>query len=188
MNPAVIAVGRFNPPTLGHAVLVKKVLEEANRADAVPLLFIVDGAKSSLDKSKNPLTGIQREHYIRLLFPEIQVCIVASAFHAIETLQEQGLCPVVWIAGTDRASKYRKLLASVELTGQVIEVNREAGEAEGVTATAARKAALAGDLETFKSLMPTQVAEEILAEMMFVIREETNGNPTDNFSRGDCVS
>lgn len=185
MQPAVITVGRMNPPTRGHAVLVKKVIEEAKRIGARPFLFIVDGAKTSEDKIKNPLTGQQREHIVKKLFPGVTVDIVSNAYEALEVLDLQGMAPKIWVAGSDRAPKYRKLLLSEKLDGEVVEVDREAGEADGVSATAARQAALANDWETFQIMMPRDADPELLVKIMKEIREATYGpkNPIHGTSR-----
>lgn len=174
MQPAVITVGRMNPPTRGHAVLVKKVLDEAERLGARPILFIVDGEKSGKDKSKNPLTGSQREAYAKKLFPGIKVDIVSSAYQVLDVLDVQGLEPTVWVAGSDRAPNYRKMLSGAKLLGEVVEVDREAGEADGVSATLARQAALAGDWDLFRSQMPTGAEADFLAGIMKDIREATH--------------
>lgn len=175
MKPAVITVGRLNPPTRGHAVLVRRVLDIAKQTGSEPILFIVDGEKSGKDKNKNPLTGNQRESYVKQFFPGIRVDVVNSAYQVLEVLDVQGMTPAVWIAGTDRASNYRKLLASEKLEGEVVEVDREAGEADGVSATLARQAAIDGNVELFKAQMPNGIDDATLAEMMVLIREATNG-------------
>jgi nicotinamide mononucleotide adenylyltransferase len=175
MDPVVFTVGRFNPPTRGHDVLVRKLVEEATRLNASPMMFIVDGAKSGKDKNKNPLTGQQREYFIKKLFPGIQVEIIPSAYHAIEALNERELTPVGWIAGSDRAAKYRKLIASEQLECEVHEVNREAGEADGVSATAARKAALDGNMIEFAYHMPSDLTNSDLADIANMICEASNG-------------
>lgn len=179
MRPAVITVGRMNPPTRGHAVLVQKVLEIARETGARPILFLVDGEKSGQDKSKNPLTGRQREAYAKKLFPGIEVDVVSNAYQVIDVLDVQGFEPAIWVTGSDRASNYRKLLSSAKLDGQVVEVDREAGEADGVSATAARQAALAEDWDTFQSLMPRGASQDVLAEVMETIRGACNGNDTN---------
>jgi citrate lyase synthetase len=174
MQPAVIAVGRMNPPTRGHAVLIRKVKEEAKRLKARPILFIVDGEKSGKDKAKNPLSGQQREAYAKRLFPGVQVDIVSSAYQVLDVLYVQGLEPAVWIAGSDRSRNYQKMLEGASLKGKVVEVDRDAGEADGVSATAAREAALAGDWNGFKALMPVGASDELLADIMRNIREATD--------------
>ena len=180
MQPAVITVGRMNPPTRGHAVLIRKVLDEAKRLGARPILYIVDGEKSGKDKSKNPLTGSQRQAYMKKLFPGIVVDVVSSAYQVLDVLDVQGLEPTIWVAGTDRAPNYRKLLASAKLSGEVIEVDRDAGEADGVSATLARQAALAGDWDLFLSQMPVGANVDMLADVMDDIREAIHGNDSQS--------
>jgi hypothetical protein len=174
-NEVVFGVGRLNPPTRGHDVLVTRVKEAAARLGARPILYIVDGEKSGKDKRKNPLTGEQRVEIVRRLFPGITVDLVSSAYEALEVLDLQGFKPKVWVAGSDRAVNYRKLLASERLDCEVLEVDREAGDADGVSATAARKAALDGDMNEFAHHMPSALTTQELAVIAGMIREVTRG-------------
>lgn len=174
-NKVVFAAGRLNPPTKGHDVLVQQVKDVAERLGARAMLYIVDGAKSGLDKSKNPLTGEQRVAIARKLFPGVTIDVVGSAYEVLEVLDLQYLEPRVWVAGSDRAANYRKLLASEQLDCEVLEVDRSAGEADGVSATAARKAALEGNMEEFAHHMPSSLSPRELAEIADMIREVTYG-------------
>ena len=63
----VFAFGRFQPPTSGHALLIKAVqkLAAANKADHV--IF----ASRTNDKKKNPLPVDRKIHYLKLMFPRI---------------------------------------------------------------------------------------------------------------------
>lgn len=178
MKRTVMTLGRLNPPTLGHDVLIQMVLDQARKLDAEPYLFIVEGGLTSKDKNKNPLTGAQRMDIIRRLYPELKIEIVFDAFQAAEVLDVQNKEPTVWIAGSDRAPNYRKLLVAAGANGRVIEVDREAGEADGVTATAARQAARDGEWETFKSLMPRRASNALLHEIMNMIRESSTDDCT----------
>ena len=173
-NGAAVVVGRLNPPTRGHGILIRQLKETAQRLGARPILYIVDGEKSSQDKVKNPLTGNQRLQLARKLFPGITVDVVASAYEALEVLDLQGFELKAWIAGSDRASNYRKLVASEHLDCEVFEVDREAGEADGVSATAARQAACSGDMEAFAHHMPDLQPDD-LADIARMIREAHNG-------------
>jgi hypothetical protein len=174
MNPEVMIVGRINPPTRGHKVLVDIAVEKAKNLDTKATLFIVDGKLTGRDKKKNPLSGESRLAWAKKLFPQISCELVNDAYHALEVLDIQGKSPGVWIAGSDRASKYQKLLDFYGLGGEMFEVDREGGEADGVSATAARKAALDGKWDDFKAQMPTGVDDVILADLMDEIRKETN--------------
>lgn len=174
-NKVVFAAGRLNPPTKGHGVLIRKVKETAERLGARAILYIVDGEKSGKDKKKNPLTGEQRVEIARKLFPGVTIDVVGSAYEVLEVLDLQNLEPEVWVAGSDRAAKYRKLLASEHLDCEVLEVDREAGDADGVSATAARTAALEGNMEAFAHHMPDTLTAQELADIAVMIREVTNG-------------
>lgn len=171
MRRAVMTVGRMNPPTLGHEVLIKQVLAEAKRLNAQPILFLVDGELSSKDKAKNPLTGQERARILRSLYPELKVELVNDAFNAVEVLYIMGMEPTLWVAGSDRAPNYRKLLEAAGFEGQVVEVDREAGEADGVSATAARQAARSGDWKSFRILMPRRASDTLLNDIMLMIQE-----------------
>lgn len=177
INGAALVVGRLNPPTRGHGVLVRKLKETAERLGARPILYIVDGEKSSKDKAKNPLSAGQRLAIARKLFPGVTVDIVSSAYEALEVLDLQGYKLKAWIAGSDRASNYRRLVASEKLDCEVLEVDREAGEADGVSATAARQAALMGDMIEFAHHMPDLDASD-LADIAEMIREANNDGCT----------
>lgn len=174
-NKVVFAAGRLNPPTKGHGVLIRRVKETAERLGARAMLYIVDGEKSGKDKSKNPLTGEQRVEIARRLYPGVTIDVVGSAYEVLEVLDLQYLEPEVWVAGSDRAANYRRLLSSEKLECEVLEVDREAGEADGVSATAARKAAIEGNMEEFALHMPSDLNPRELAEIADMIREVTYG-------------
>lgn len=179
INGVALLVGRMNPPTEGHTILVRKLKETALRLGVRPILYLTDGEKSGLDKRKNPLSAEQRLVIARKLFPGITIDVVASAYEALEVLDIQGYKLKAWIAGSDRASNYRKLVASEQLDCEVVEVDREAGEADGISATAARQAALDGNMEAFSHHMPALPATE-LADIAQMIREANDGYQSRN--------
>lgn len=174
MKPVVMVVGRLNPITDGHRVLVELAKKEARKIGAQVMVFIIDGAQSGKDKAKNPLSGDSRLAYFKLLFPGVHVDLAGGAWEALEIIDIQGLKPALWIAGSDRSSKYQGILDFYGLGGKVLAVDREAGEADGVSATAARKAALEGDWEVFKTQMPKGASDVLLVDLMNEIRKETH--------------
>ena len=54
-DTVVFTFGRFNPPTTGHAKLVKK-LEQSSKGGYVPLIY----TSHSSDPKKNPLSYKQK--------------------------------------------------------------------------------------------------------------------------------
>ncbi len=177
-NGVALALGRLNPPTKGHDVMVRELKITAARLGVRAVLYIVDGEKTGKDKSKNPLTALQRLEIARKLFPGITIDIVSSAYEALEVLDLQGFKAKAWVAGSDRASNYRKLVASEKLDCEVVEVDREAGDADGVSATAARQAALDGDMIEFAHHMPKTLDASDLADIADMIREAIHGRDT----------
>lgn len=172
MRKVAFAAGRFNPPTKGHEVMIAKLEQEAQQHGVPMEVFVVEGEKSSLDKRKNPLTAEQRVAILRSWFPGVRFDIVGSAYEVLDVLAVQGKAPHVWLAGSDRARKYAGLLAREGFAeAQVVEVDRAAGEADGVSATRARNAALNSDLVEFQSMMPTHVAPSELEHIMELIKQ-----------------
>jgi hypothetical protein len=161
MTPVVFTVGRYNPPTKGHDFVFDIVLTQARRLETKPYIFIVDGAKSGLDRQRNPLSAEFRFRLLNQIYPEFKIDIINDAYQALEVLEVQGLNPAFWVAGSDRVPRYQKLLNSQGLQGQIISVNRDSGLVANISASRARKSALAGEIEEFKSLISGKFDHEI---------------------------
>jgi nicotinic acid mononucleotide adenylyltransferase len=173
MIPAVITTGRFNPVTRGHTVLIQKVIDESKRKNAKPVVFIIDAEKTGKDKNRNPLTGAQRLEILKSLYPNVIVDVVSNPVEALDVLYVRGMIPITWIAGSDRISDYRKLLDYVEInTCEILEVDRDIGEAAGVSATIAKNAVKNNDLKLFKAMMPEQLSNQAIADIFEKIREQ----------------
>jgi nicotinic acid mononucleotide adenylyltransferase len=173
MIPAVITTGRFNPVTKGHAVLIQNLIDDAKRKNAKPVVFIIDAEKTGKDKNRNPLTGAQRLEILKSLYPNVIVDVVSNPVEALDVLDVQGMSPITWIAGSDRVSDYRKLLDYVDIkTCEVLEVDRDIGEAAGVSATMAKNAVKANDLKLFKAMMPEQLTDQVIADIFEKIRKQ----------------
>ena len=63
---ATFTFGRFNPPTTGHAKLVKK-LEQSSKGGYVPLIY----TSHSSDPKKNPLSYKQKITYLKKFFQRL---------------------------------------------------------------------------------------------------------------------
>lgn len=103
-------IGRFQPPTLGHYKVVnamKKFIRENPelKLEASPVIVIVEGAKSSEDKTRNPLTGQERERFMANsgYCNGVKFFIVQQAMHAFGAMRLAGLEPRAIAAGSDRS-------------------------------------------------------------------------------------
>lgn len=112
-----VMVGRLNPPTRGHykVIAAMKAFIRDNpqlNLEAMPVVVIVAGEKSSKDKAKNPLTADERKAFIEASGRAngVKVITSSSAFAAFEDVRVAGYEPIAVAAGTDRAANYIKLL------------------------------------------------------------------------------
>ena len=110
MSHAVIAWGRFNPPTEeGHGKLVKAVQSHAEKVGGQHYIF----PTHTQDKKKNPMTHEEKVGAMRKLFPGANVAShdkVKTIMDAMKHLEKKGHKEVTVVAGSDRVDEYHKLL------------------------------------------------------------------------------
>lgn len=159
---AAFCFGRMNPPTQGHQQLINTVAQAGRGSD----FFIF--TSQSQDPKKNPLDYQTKVRFLRALNPSIASHIVyepglKTIMQVAHWLYAKGYRRVTFVAGSDRLADFKELLEKyngVEGTNgyyQFDSINfASSGErdpdAEGVTgvsASAARAAAAAGDYEAF---------------------------------------
>jgi hypothetical protein len=114
---AVVAVGRFQPPTRGHYKVMgamKAFIRDNHDLNLAvqPVVVIVAGEKTGADKTKNPLTADERKSFMESSGNAngVKFLIAGSAFAAFEEVRKAGFEPIAIAAGTDRAAGYLKML------------------------------------------------------------------------------
>lgn len=166
-----MVVGRFQPPTLGHQVVLDQLRDYSRANGLVPIVFIVDGATTSLDTRQNPMSSTERLQLMRKWFPDVRMDVIGSAYEAMDVLQLQDLEPVVWFAGSDRVKRYQGILVHAGYpNSHVVEIERTQGIAAGVSGTKARQVAAAGDIGEFRRMLPTRATPEDLQRVMRLLR------------------
>jgi nicotinic acid mononucleotide adenylyltransferase len=105
----VFAFGRFNPPTIGHGLLVKKVVDTAKKLGADHVIY----ASRSQDSKKNPLSVQQKIKYLRKMFSyanfEQANEDVRTFIEVAKHLSKQKYSKIIMVAGSDRITEYQKL-------------------------------------------------------------------------------
>ena len=170
---AVLAFGRLNPPTIGHAKLVDAIKSQ----DGDHYLFLSQTQKPKTD----PLDFATKLKFAKQFFPEINVGhqSVRTPVQALEMLQSLGYTDVVFIAGSDRVDGFQKLFDTYngqpDKSGNVPfkfnsikvvsagERDPDADGAEGMSASKMRDAAAEGNLEAFAQGAP----DKKLAQTMY---------------------
>ena len=114
---AVVIVGRFQPPTIGHYLLInqaKKYIRENNHLDLFtkPIVVVVDGTVSGQDKKKNPLSAEDRIYFMQHSGKANGVIflVAKNAFDAFNQVRKAGYEPIVVGAGSDRVDGYLDML------------------------------------------------------------------------------
>ena len=159
---ASFCFGRMNPPTVGHAQVINTVANSAQGGDY--FVFV----SQSQDSKKNPLDYSTKVKFIKSLFPEQANHVVydpslKTIIQVAHWLYAKGYRNVTFVAGSDRIESFRKLLTDyngVEGPNGFYKFDSinfaSSGDRDpdgeglaGVSATAAREAAKAGNLQAF---------------------------------------
>ena len=122
---AVVIVGRFQPPTIGHYKIInlaKKYIRENSALELFtkPIVVIVDGKKSGKNKKENPLTVDERIYYMKNSGRANGVMFLSAsnAFEAFNEVRKAGYEPIVVGAGSDRIKGYMSMLDDKFLDGK----------------------------------------------------------------------
>ena len=180
----VFTFGRFNPPTIGHEKLIKKVADVASGGD----FFIY--ASYTQNSAKDPLPHKDKVKWMKKVFPKYKSRIVgdSKAKDAIQVLVElygKNYTDVVMVVGSDRVLDFQNLLNKYNgkqakhgfyefNTIKVVsagERDPDATGVEGMSASKMRKAVVDGDMDAFKLGIPIGVKDSIKADLYNAVKK-----------------
>ena len=177
----VFAFGRFQPPTIGHELLINAVQQTAERLGADYVIYV----SKTQDKKTNPLSISEKMYFLNKMFPGVHfvACdsVVRTPVEAAKSLNQK-YNELVMVAGGDRAPTFEKLLndyngKEYNYNGPIkmvtLDRDPDADDATGMSGTRMRQAAVGNDFETFKQGLPTTIGEEDAMKLMNIIRTET---------------
>jgi len=162
---AVMAFGRMNPPTIGHAKLVDTIKSQPGD----PFLFLTQTQKPKTD----PLDFETKLKFAKQFFPGISIgsSNVRTIVQALQKIEDMGYENVIYVAGSDRVEDFTQFLKKyneIEPHFESIEVvsagerDPDAKGAEGMSASKMRELAAQGDFDSFKQGVPkSDLAEEL---------------------------
>lgn len=189
---AVVIIGRFQPPTKAHFMLIDKAKKhirlhgEHQKLSVHPIVVIINGTKTSHDHQKNPLTISERKFIFKHSGKAngVKVLVAKDAFDAFIKVREAGFEPFVIGGGDDRIDGYLDILAENFLDEHGGKIKRKklsgikdrisaSGKGsdipmEGVSSTLARKAAKNEDFPSFLAL--TNMDEKMGKKFFKIIR------------------
>jgi hypothetical protein len=163
---AVFTFGRFNPPTIGHEKLIRKVAQTPGDFKYVYL-------SKSQDVKKNPLTVTQKIQYMRRMFPQHRSMFRIPASNMIldvaTELYNKGYKNINMVVGSDRVQEFKTILNKYNnvksrhgfydfLDIKVTSAGERDPDAEGATGMSAskmRNAVSQGDIKSFEKGLPS---------------------------------
>lgn len=158
MKPVVISPGRFNPPHLGHKLMIDELQQLGRELNAEPVVIVVDSGKRD---ERNPLSGDIRREYISKMFPGVRVETAHNPYDAVMNLgEEHGMVPVGGVSGSDRGNSYKKMVGRIYGTeaeanyhSKVLERDPDAPDhVAGISGTKVRQAAADDDISRVRAM------------------------------------
>ena len=164
-KPVAFCFGRMNPPTIGHARLMNSTARASMGSDYYIFL------SHTQDSKKNPLDYQNKVNFVKAMFPQHADHVsvgpgLRTIMDIAEFLYHHEYTDVTFVAGNDRLPSFEKLLNdyngreggknyykfnSISVVSSGPRDPDDDGLA-GVSASAARAAAAAGDKAEFKKL------------------------------------
>ena len=170
----VFTFGRFNPPTIGHEKLIKKVISVSKGNN-----YRIYVSQSS-DPQRNPLEYKEKVQLMRKMFPKYGRNIifnkkVINVFNILVDLYDQGFKEVTMVVGSDRVPEFKKLMNQYNgkkarhgfyefdsiSTISAGDRDPDADDVSGMSASKMRAAAKAGDLDSFSKGLPKSFGDKV---------------------------
>ena len=155
----VFAYGRFNPPTIGHAKLMREVITQARKNGANNAVY----ASASTDKRKNPLDQKTKIKFMKKMFPQNKILPAGGTqrtFMEVLKFYDKMYGEIIMVAGSDRIAEFQRIADNYNgkdynyKSIKVVSSGERDPDAEGVTGMSAskmREMAKNNDLKTFKT-------------------------------------
>lgn len=181
----VIAFGRFNPPTTGHALLLNFVKQQAAKRQADVIIFPTQThdvvTQRTRVQPRNPLPFDEKIDFLERLFPDVNFSSdtrIDTPIDAIAACSRAGYSRLWVVCGSDRAADFMKFSQYVKPKGRrdrnivfteygVIPVpggrDPDAEGVAGMSASKMRQAAVDNDFEAFREGVP----KPALAKQLF---------------------
>ena len=174
----VFAFGRFNPPTIGHAKLMKEVILQARKNGANHIVY----ASASHDKLSNPLSQRTKVKFMKKMFPENKIKKAGGkqrTFMEILKFYNKIYGEVIMVAGSDRIHEFQALADKYNGTKEyeyksvkVVssgERDPDAEGAAGISASKMRTMAKNGDDKSFKQGVPG-LSDKLASKLFNAVR------------------
>lgn len=194
----VFSFGRFQPPTIGHKLLIDKVVSQAKSLRADHLIY----ASKTQDKKSNPLNVNIKVKYLRKMFPGVNFEPaneeIRTFIEALKNFYKKGYKEVYMVAGSDRLADYQRIFdkynGGEDFSFEKLKVisagerDPDAEGASGMSGTKMRQAAFAGNFELFRQGIPSSLSDSDAKKLMDDIRRIKPLKEFTDFSLQEILS
>ena len=180
----VFTFGRFQPPTVGHELLIRTVQAVAKKENAEYRIY----PSKSEDAKKNPLKHKEKVTYMKKFFKGANIVYdtrIGSPFHAAKAISDEGYKRVIMVVGGDRVPAFKKQITkyinhpdpdkSFNFDSfKVVSAGRrdpDASDVSGMSASKMRVAATEGDFKAFSSGLPKGSKKVDIKKMYDLLRK-----------------
>ena len=179
VRPVVLTFGRFQPPTVGHQLLITSVINIARKYGAEHRIY----PSRTQDAKKNPLSTRDKIRFMRRFFKKANIVDDKDAitvFHVLQKLSDQGYKHVVLVVGSDRVPEFKKAIGKyVGKDGyqfdkfEVVSAGDRDPDAEGVagmSASKVRASVITNQFDKFKLGMPEGASKKDVDALWTLLR------------------
>lgn len=143
----VCAVSEFNPPTIGHELLVKTVKKLAEQKGSDHVIYTSPSKNSIIQEDK-------KEHYLNLMFPNTSFKSITSLSETIKDLSQK-YKHVVLVVGSEQSASLKKLVKESSFIQIISTLDKD----PDVNSSKMKTFATKGIFEEFKKKLPSSVRE-----------------------------
>ena len=172
-KPAFLVFGRFNPPTLGHRVMINKMINSARMAGGVPYI-VTTHTRNSI---KNPLPQRTKAKLLRQMYPGINVIGTSKSrpnpFSILDLLKNKHN-KFTLVVGSDRVNGFSRMFSKMNYVNVISGGNRNANSnsANGISATKVRTAMLEDRFNNVRKSMNHRITDDQLEQLINMIKKE----------------
>jgi hypothetical protein len=143
----VCAVSEFNPPTIGHELLVKTVKKLAEQKGSDHVIYTSPSKNSIIQEDK-------KEHYLNLMFPNTSFKSITSLSETIKDLSQK-YKNVVLVVGSEQSASLKKLVKESSFIQIISTLDKD----PDANSSKMKSFATKGIFEEFKKKLPSSVRE-----------------------------
>ena len=204
----VLTFGRFQPPHVGHALLIDSVYDEAQRQNAEHVVILSGshnknwlgssmyqkqkqtGIFKSHKNNENPLPIDRKLHYLELMFPYVRFAradeLGDNLLTIVDAFKEAGYTKITAMFGGDRTATMSTMFGRYDMKINIKSAgdrDDKAADITGASATKMREAAVKGDAAYFVNHcnigdMTVTTALEMMKEVRDGLWSSSGGDPS----------